>query len=170
MSPRDWSDHGENVPHELVSQIGYLVFVFNDLEEVLTFGICSLLNGRTDDIGHIVTRSHSYGQKVNLFRELVEHRLEKLTPKSSDLTRLPKLTEELKRAAEERNAAVHGAWMTFDPRTSTVGTKIRIKQGKIERSRKKFTEEGLTETIDWIELLSEQLYEFQEDILALGTT
>ena len=50
--------------------IGYIVYEFNSLEEILTSFICQIINERSDDKGLIITHRMTYSQKVNLFNNI----------------------------------------------------------------------------------------------------
>ena len=151
----------DNVPHELTSLIGYVIFAFNDLEETLSSGICDLISDRSEDKGRIVIMRLNFTQKVDLYRDLVGHLLHTLQKKTL-LQRLDSLVKKVNDLGRRRNQIIHAAWLDYDPKTSSVVTKIKLRARRIERHRERIAFEHIDKLFAEIGEVTEQFYTFHE--------
>jgi hypothetical protein len=94
---------------EAYAHVGAVATGFAALEFHLQFVLSILISGKeVSPEALLVTRSKSFGQKIELLKELVELRL----PKRSDLRRVGiELVTELDALRKKRNLYIHGYWL-----------------------------------------------------------
>jgi hypothetical protein len=94
---------------EAYALVGAVATGFSALEFHLQFVLCLLISGKeVSPEAILATRTKSFGQKIELLKDLIELRF----PKDSDLRRVgSELVAELNALREKRNLYVHGYWL-----------------------------------------------------------
>jgi hypothetical protein len=126
--------------------IGYMVHIFNSLDEQLNSAICTLINDRTDEPGAIIIHKMSYSSKVELFNNLVisiQNAFEK------EISSFNALIENLKKCGALRNAVVHADWDNMNEKGFTYVKMSFTKKG-IQQHYWQFTPDSLNTAINFI--------------------
>ncbi len=119
--------------------IGYIVYEFNSLEEILTSFICQIISDRSDDKGLIIVHKMTYSQKVELFNRWsswAQRICEKEIPIHQEFV------EKLRECGRLRNMVVHAEWDSVDKEGYTL-VKLRINKNGIEQEYVQFDESSL---------------------------
>lgn len=143
--------------------IGYIVYEFNSLEEILTSFICQIISDRADDKGLIITHKMAYSQKVELFNRLTtwtQRICEKEVPIHEEFIK------KLRECGRLRNMVVHAEWDSVDDEGYTL-VKLRINKNGIEQEYVQFDEDSLKKIQEMIIETYNQFDDYEEQYQSL---
>jgi len=151
------------IENQIAQEIGYLVFIFNSLENTLDTILFELLHPRTNDFGKIITDGYSFSRKLSLLKKMYESYFDSLDDENG-MEELKLITGKINAINIKRNQIIHAAWEDYfyDDYECTVRIKWKISKGKINELKIEPNPKSISKIRNEIESLDSRLYEFHE--------
>jgi len=139
--------------------IGYIVYSFNTLEELLNSSICELLFDRADTIGLQVIYKRSYAEKVDLFKRFL---IEQQTCLDKKMPIFEELIKNLTKTGKLRNQVLHADWESAHDDGYTL-CKLKINAKGIQHEYIQFTPDSLNNILELINKTCEMFDRYDEE-------
>lgn len=149
----------EEFLEETAQLIGYIVYRFNTLEQLLNSSICEIFVDDDETIGLQVIYKRSYADKVDLFKRLL---LEQQTCLDKKLSIFEKLIFNLAEVGRLRNQVVHADWESAHDDGYTL-CRLRINEKGILHEYVQYTPEALQKILNLIDETCEMFDKYDEE-------
>ncbi len=146
--------------------IGMFLIAFSHLEHSLEIALANLINDRSHDEGYIIIKDLEMFEKIELYYNLAFPRVDSLPKRRVlKLKRLDIMRKKIEKISILRNKIAHAKWNTLDKDGFVrVDTKTNKENGFIKFKKFKITPVLINTGIRDIEILSEQISNFTDNI------
>lgn len=139
--------------------IGYIVYSFNTLEELLNSAICELFHDDCDTTGLLVIYRMNYAAKVDLFKRFL---LDQQNCLGKKIPSFDKLIENLIRAGKLRNTVVHADWESAHDDGYTL-CRLKLNSKGLQHEYVQFTPQSLQDILQLIDQTCEMFDTYEHE-------
>ncbi len=149
--------------------VGYFIFEFNDLENIITGIAAEHIDGRLEnnDYAYIFLSGLMFNQKVELLERYYNFHLTMFSPKDYAVKKkqVDEIIGELKSIGKIRNTIVHANYYSLDI-NGNIKEKTKFAGAEIEENWVSITRDFLVESINQVMDLTVKIEEFDENLFA----